>query len=97
MLLSYIQIKVSKIPVVRILLVTQHLEIERDAVSCLYECCHFHFLYLTASRYLYSCTAWTGKGRAAQGRNIRNARDAWNGWITLGSSKVLPLSLGLYG
>ena len=29
---------------VRILLVTQHLEIERDAVSCLYECCHFHFV-----------------------------------------------------
>jgi len=27
----------KKIPVVRILLVTQHLEIERDAVSCLYD------------------------------------------------------------
>ncbi len=36
--------KKKKIPVVRILLVTQHLEIERDAVSCLYECCHFHFV-----------------------------------------------------
>ena len=32
-----IHTKKKKIPVVRILLVTQHLEIERDAVSCLYD------------------------------------------------------------
>jgi len=32
-----------------------------------------------------------------QYRTDTNAFNAWHGWITLGSSKVLPLSLGLYG